>query len=407
MADENAPAPETPPSKTSWWKNALKTVLAVLVLVILFHVWIIGCVLIGFSSFHPGWEILCFTVLMLALDALCFEAIFRRRKRRLLGCVAAAAVMVAVIAGFRLHRYLTVDRYAALSDDIDWSDYDPFKENSRVVKVTPDSKYRIERDLPAIDCAFALYPIGAGVVQNLYNKMEYRESTERLLDANGSDTIYEKLLDRKVDLILALRPSRRQLEEAKKRGVTYEITPIGREAFVFFVHHRNPVKALTSEQIRRIYSGKITRWSETGAAGNSSVIKPFQRNEGSGSQTMLQRIMGDTPIMPPLREDRIGGMGGIINDVASYRNHEEALGFSFRFFASEMFKNGEIKLLAIDGVPPTRENIRNSTYPFIAEVCVVTVGERSENTRKVVEFLLSPAGQELIDKVGYVPIEGF
>ena len=406
MDDEKTPAPETPPGKSAGWKIALKTVSALLVLTIMLYVWMMGCFLIGFSSFHPGWEMLCFTVLMLALDALCLGAILNRRKRWLLGCVAVAAVMAAGIAGSRLHRYLTVDRYAKVSDRIDWYRYLPFNENSQVVKVTPDPKYRIERDLPAIDCAYALYPIGAGVVQNLYNKMEYRQATgRRLVDANGSDTIYEKLLDNKVDLILALRPSRRQQEEAKKRGVTYEITPIGREAFVFFVHHRNPVDNLTSEQIRQIYSGKLTRWSETGATGNPSVIKPFQRNEGSGSQTMLQRIMGDTPIMPPLKEDRIGGMGGIINDVASYRNREEALGFSFRFFASAMFRNGEIKLLAIDGVPPTRENIRNSTYPFIAEICVVTVGERSENTRKVVEFLLSPAGQELIDKVGYVPIE--
>ena len=403
MADENAPAPETPKKKISGWAIALKVVLALVMLGML-YVWMLGGFLIGFSSFHPGWEMLCFTVLIVALDALCLGAILHRRKRWFLGCVAVAAVMVAVIAGIRLHRYLTVDRYAELSDDIDWYDYDPFKENSLVVKVTPDPKYRIDGDLPVIDCAYALYPIGAGVVQNLYNKMEYRQATERLLDANGSDIIYEKLLDRKVDLILALRPSRRQQDEAKKRGLTYEITPIGREAFVFFVHHRNPVDNLTAEQIRQIYSGKLTRWSEAGAAGNSSVIKPFQRNEGSGSQTMLQRIMGDTPIMPPLKEDRLGDMGGIINDVASYRNREEALGFSFRFFASEMFKNGEIKLLAIDGVPPTRENIRNSTYPFIAEICVVTVGERSENTRKIVDFLLSPAGQELIDKVGYVPM---
>ena len=406
MSDEIKSAPEPPPSKkkTGCWKIVLKTVLALAVPAVMLYVWSIGCFLIGFSSFHPGWEILCFTVFVLAVDALCIGAIFRRRRRWLLGCAAVMAAMIAGIAGTRLHRYLTVDRYRKLADRIDWYRYAPFKENSLVVRVAPDPKYRIDGRLPVIDCAYALYPIGAGAIRALYPEKRF---DHELLGADGSDAIYEKLLDHKVDLILALRPSRRQLAEAAKRGVTYDITPVGREAFVFFVHHRNPVDTLTAEQIRQIYSGKLTRWSETGAVGNSSVIKPFQRNEGSGSQTMLQRIMGDTPIMPPLKEDRIGGMGGIINDVASYRNREEALGFSFRFFASEMFKNGEIKLLAIDGVPPTRENIRNSTYPFIAEICVVTVGERSENTRKVVEFLLSPAGQELIDKVGYVPIEGF
>ena len=404
MSDEPAPAPETPKKKTGCFRIFLE----LLQLLALTIVWLFGGVCYAMFSIYRIWAFACFMVVGVAWYVLVKGSANNWGGDRLRHiCVAVIVTAFAGIVGSPVYRYITVDRYAELSDDIEWYDYAPFEENSRVVKVYPESRYRIERDLPSIDCAYALYPIGAGVVQNLYNKMEYRQATGRLVDANGSDTIYAKLLDGKVDLILALRPSRRQLAEAKKRGVTYEITPIGREAFVFFVHHRNPVGALTSEQIRKIYSGKITRWSEAGAAGNSSVIKPFQRNEGSGSQTMLQKIMGDTPIMPPLKEDRIGGMGGIINDVASYRNREEALGFSFRFFASEMFKNGEIKLLAIDGVLPTRENIRNSTYPFIAEICAVTVGERSENTRKVVEFLLSPAGQELIDKVGYVPIDGF
>ena len=401
MGNENTPAPETPKKKTGCFRIFLE----LLQLLALVFCWLYGGIFVAAFSTYPIWNFACFGVLCVAGYFLIKGSADNHRRTHI--CVAVIVAAFAGIVGSYVYRYITVDRYAELSDDIDWYRYQPFKENSRVVKVYPESRYRIERDLPSIDCAYALYPIGAGVVQNLYNKMEYRQATGRLVDANGSDTIYSKLLNRKVDLILALRPSRRQQERAEMRGVTYEITPIGREAFVFFVHHRNPVDNLTSEQIRQIYSGKLTRWSEAGAAGNNSVIKPFQRNEGSGSQTMLQRIMGDTPIMPPLKEDRLGSMGGIINDVASYRNREEALGFSFRFFASEMFRNGEIKLLAIDGVPPTRENIRNSTYPFIAEICVVTVGERSENTRKVVEFLLSPAGQELIDKVGYVPIDGF
>ena len=109
--------------------------------------------------------------------------------------------------------------------------------------------------------------------------------------------------------------------------------------------------------------------------------------------------------MPPLKEDRLGGMGGIINDVAGYRNYQEAVGFTFRYFSTEMFKNGEIKLLAIDGIEPTVENIRNGSYPFIADCCIITVKPRTENIKKIVDFMFSPAGRELVEKTGYVPIE--
>ena len=204
-------------------------------------------------------------------------------------------------------------------------------------------------------------------------------------------------------MIFSAPPSKKQLADAAKLKLTCKITPFAREAFVFFVPSTNPVSNLTQEQIRGIYSGKITNWKALG--GPDLAIKPFQRNEGSGSQTMLQKIMGSTPIMPPLKEDRLGGMGDIINDVANYRNTKDAIGFTFRFFSTEMFKNGSVKLLSVDGVEPTVENIRNGTYPFIADCCIITVKPRNEKVRKIVDFMFSPAGVELIEKVGYVPVE--
>ncbi|WP_279401693.1 substrate-binding domain-containing protein [Piscibacillus salipiscarius] len=65
------------------------------------------------------------------------------------------------------------------------------------------------------------------------------------------------------------------------------MTPIGREAFVFFVHADNPVDSLKVEEIQGIYSGNITNWKEVG--GEDVEIRAFQRPEGSGSQTMLKR----------------------------------------------------------------------------------------------------------------------
>ena len=51
------------------------------------------------------------------------------------------------------------------------------------------------------------------------------------------------------------------------------------------------------------------------------------------------------------------------------------------------------------------ENIRNGTYPFIADCCIITVKERSENVRRIVDFMFSPAGRDLVEKTGYVPVD--
>ena len=290
-----------------------------------------------------------------------------------------------------------------MDDTVLWYLYNPWGANTKVVVVTPEEKFRITGSLPKMDGAYALYPVYSGVVRALYPREEFEKNSYKLLRTNGSDVTFQRLIDGEVDLIFSGPPSKKQVADAAKAGLTYEITPYAKEAFVFFVNSRNPVDNLTSEQIRQIYSGKITDWSQIDPR-YSGTIKPFQRNEGSGSQTMLQKIMGNTPIMTPLREDRLGGMGGIINDVAGYRNYKEALGFTFRYFSTEMFQNGEIKLLSIDGIAPTLENIRNGSYPFIADCCIITVKPRSGNVQKIVDFMFSPAGRELVEKTGYIPI---
>lgn len=86
------------------------------------------------------------------------------------------------------------------------------------------------------------------------------------------------------------------------------------------------------EEIQGIYTGEITNWSQVG--GNRQSIRPFQRAENSGSQSALLRLMEGLPLLEPEEEERIAGMGGIIREVASYRNYQNAIGFSFRFYAT-------------------------------------------------------------------------
>ena len=84
--------------------------------------------------------------------------------------------------------------------------------------------------------------------------------------------------------------------------------------------------------------------------------------------------MGDTPLMTPPKEDVAGSMGGVFRRVASYRNYGNAIGYSFLFFATEMVNDNKIKLLELNGVAPTRENVANRTYPHSGEFYAITAG---------------------------------
>ena len=401
----STPAPDSKPkaTKKQRWITTLKALFAVLLTVGICFAWPLGGIIIAFGTVHSMFYSVCWTVFLLGLLLTVCIFLFggpRKLKRVFLGILLAPIVCA---VAFRAWNWWTVDRFPVMTQEINWYQYRPFREGNKLVKVEIPAQYAMYPDggYPRLNGAYALYPIYAALAQGMYP--ETVAGDYRYLETDGSDVIYEELLTGKRDLIFALAPSKQQAEAAEKAGVQYELTPFCMDAFVFFVNANNPVDNLTTEQIKGIYSGKITNWKEVGAPFDTKII-PFQRNEGSGSQTTLQKLMGDTPIMPPLKEDRLGGMGDIINDTANYRNYNAALGFSFRYYSTEMLRNNQIKLLSVDGVAPTVENIRNGSYPHVATVYMVTARPRSNNTRKIVDFMLSPAGQKLVEDTGYVSI---
>lgn len=279
--------------------------------------------------------------------------------------------------------------------------YIPFSQDNLLVKVRQPGLV-IRSDFPRIDGATAAYPIYAAAAEAIYVGVDSKEGMD-LVDSSTTPKAYEKLIKGEVDVIFAAQPSAQQRADAEATGVKLSVTPIGREAFVFFVHKENPVRGLTTEQIRCIYTKSIRNWAEVGGANDKIV--PFQRPAGSGSQTALeQKVMQGEKLPPALREEFARGMGGIMQRVASYQNSREAIGYSFRFFATTMNPTEGIKLLEIDGVAPTRETIRSGAYPYTVELYAITAGTKNPHAKEFVDWFLTPAGQKLIDDTGYVSL---
>ena len=120
---------------------------------------------------------------------------------------------------------------------------------------------------------------------------------------------------------------------------------------------------------------------------------------------MMLRFMGDTPLMEPDKQEVIGGMGGIIEEVADYKSAAGSIGFSFRFYVEGIIKNPDIKMIAIDGVAPTADNIKNGTYPITTPVYAVTYANNpNPNVARLIEWMLSDEAQYIIEESGYVGI---
>ena len=299
------------------------------------------------------------------------------------------------------------DHLPTLSEGDDLlSQYVPYGQNSKVATLNRESSLKFNSGIPRLDGATALYPVYSAFARAVYPEEILRENYQvranPYLKCTTTSTAYENLIAGTVDIIFVASPSEKQEQAAKSNGVDLVFTPIGKEAFVFFVNAKNPIDTLSLEQIQDIYSGKITDWKELGT--NLGEIKAFQRDEGSGSQSALQRLMKGKDLAAPQTTEVIDAMAGIIKQTADYKNYKNAIGFSFRFYSTEMVKNSQIKLLSIDGIAPSVENIENNTYPIASAFYAVTRADADENTKQFVKWMLGEQGQSLVAQTGYTPL---
>lgn len=312
------------------------------------------------------------------------------------------ALAVCTVGGFEGYQYYVKSLEVVSTQDVDLSQYRPFVKNSKVVTLDEASTFRIVEDLPTLDGATALYPVYAGFAQAVYPEKDYSLDESEVVSTQTS-IAFERLVNGEIDMVFMAHPSEEQMDYARLQGVELTLTPIGREAFVFFVHKDNPVEELSIVELQGIYAGEITNWKEVG--GIDEEIRAFQRPEGSGSQSALIHFMGDTPIMDPPSKDIVSGMGGIIRETSNYQNRPNAIGYSFRHFSEEMVQNGKIKNIAVNGVLPTKENIQNETYPIVANFFAITGNSQNPHLEEFIQWIQSEQGQKIIDRSGYVPLE--
>ena len=273
---------------------------------------------------------------------------------------------------------------------VEVSDYVPFSGSENIYSVR--GEVELEGDLPTIDGAAALLPIYAGFVESIYPEDSVIFNGESYDDASAmhytnTRGAYKDIVDGKADLIICVAPSEEQLAYAAQNGVELEMVEIGKDAFVFIVNSDNPVSDISVEQIRGIYSGEITNWKELG--GPNVPIAAMRRNEGSGSQSALENLMGGTPI------------------IADYTAlFGSPIGFSFRYYVTGMLAEGGVKMLSVNGIEPSIENIASGAYPVTSSIyAVYRKGETNENVYKAVDFMLSKDGQDIVEKSGYVPVK--
>jgi ABC-type phosphate transport system, periplasmic component len=378
-------------------------------------VWLFGAYVLNkfeyFTSFGSIDNVVGMMPVVLVLTAAIGATIvlWMKHTRRFIpvSCALSLLVVLSVVlfpTALRGNWWINQVKSDAVEAKPDLSVYTPFSANSKTAKLDAQSTLRLSGDLPVLDGATALYPIYAAFAVAVYDEADF--SPEDVLCTNTRGA-YEAIAAGERDIAFVASASEKQIAAAKAAGADLRFTPIGREAFVFLVGKDNPVDNITYQQLRNVYSGKTAYWNTFGWREGGKIVA-FQRPEGSGSQTGLQKIvMNNLPIQAPqpLPDASLIGTDSLMKQISvRWQGVQPALGYSYRFYATTMYANSDAKLLKINGIAPSIDNIQNGSYPFVGDFYAVTNGEPSGNTKLLIDWILSSQGQEIIAKTGYAPL---
>ena len=266
------------------------------------------------------------------------------------------------------------------------------------------AEYQFRREnFPVMDGSTACVPLGKAIAAVL---LPGEENTEELVNFHKTTQSFRNLASGNCNLIISGQPEEAVFHEMADAGFQYEIKPIATDALIFVVNSENPVDNLTTEQIRDIYSGRITNWKEVGGA--DAPIAAFQRNPGAGSQAlMLKLVMGDREMMDPIEGFVATEMGELMKAVKSYDNSANAIGYSVYYYANDMKKAEGLKILSVDGVMPSAKTIASGKYPHLNPYYAAISSAIPEDAPAAVlySWLTSETGCKLMEMLGYVPVK--
>lgn len=194
-------------------------------------------------------------------------------------------------------------------------------------------------------------------------------------------------------------------DKKKYPNVNFVETHIGEDAVAMIVSkdvYEGGVKSLTKQQLADIYEGKVTNWSQVG--GPDRRIAFFNKEPGRGTwEVFVHFVYGSPKKAPPVSFPEVGGNEEARNKVSSTRGAMSQLSASWAD-GNQVFALA-IKNDAGEEIMPIPANIATRKYPMSRPLFLLTNGAPSGDAKVFIDFVLSPRGQELVRKHGYLSLD--
>ena len=265
--------------------------------------------------------------------------------------------------------------------------------------------------LPQMDCSTARIPITEAIYEYFTGEQGYEGPAPMSSKTHGA---WLNLADGEADIIFLVAPTEDELDYFADKGVDIEMKVYGYDGLVFIGNESNPIRNLTSAQIRDIYSGKITNWNQVG--GSNADINVYIRNQESGSQRLFESLVWDGYSMPDFSrmgfsEDEIdptvthrvetysvyGEMDAITRNVLI---NQYSIGFNIMSYIDNTFGDSTLKLFAVDGYLPDTENFASGMYPYLTTSYVAIRADAPADSpaRQLYDWVGSPESERIISE---------
>ncbi len=238
--------------------------------------------------------------------------------------------------------------------------------------------------------------LGAKLVPQLAEafKAQHPDTTFDIA-AEGSTTGIAAIIDGTAQIGMASRRAKpAEIGAASGKGVNMKPTIVAYDGIAVIVNSANSLKGLTKKQVEQIFTGDVTDWSAVG--GSPGKISVYTRNTSSGTYSEFKELAMKKRDYAPSAQ-KMAGNEQIASEVGKNANGIGYVGLAYT-------NAGGIKVMPIDGNPPSVKSVQAKSYPYARPTFYYTNGEPSGVAKEFVDFTLSPAGQKIVLQVGFVPV---
>jgi phosphate transport system substrate-binding protein len=224
--------------------------------------------------------------------------------------------------------------------------------------------------------------------------MDNNPEADITVRGGGSGTGIAALIDGATDIADASRPMKqKEIKQARENGVNPVAHVIARDGIAVIVHPDNLVSSMSIEDIKAIFTGEVSRWSDFGGSGTIVVVS---RDAASGTFETFNELALENAKLT----DAALMLASNLEVARTIAQTPGAIGYVGLGYLTD-----EVKALKVNNVLPSEATVQDGTYPLARLLFMYTNGNPSGLAKNFIDFIMCPQGQNIVQEAGFVPIQ--